>query len=197
IYQDGRFTQLKKQYHLPWSLSDNAVYTFCADREGGLWIGTYFGGINYYHPQNAFFERFIPLPGFNAISGNAVREITEDQYGNIWIGTEDAGLNKLDAGNHQFVHFKSGIKGTDIATNNIHGLLATGDTLWVGTFEHGLDLLHIKTGKIIRHYDAGGTDNALGNNFIVKIYKTRAGLIFLATGRGIYRYHASSGDFSL
>ncbi len=197
IYQNGLFSQLKKQYYLPWSLSDNAVYTFCTDREGGLWIGTYFGGINYYHPQNAFFERFIPLPGFNAISGNAVREITEDQYGDIWIGTEDAGLNKLETQTNRFIHFQSGKKGTDIATTNIHGLLASGDTLWVGTFQRGLDLLHIKTGKIIRHYDAGSGDNALDNNFIFKIYKTRAGTILLATGRGIYRYHPGSGDFSL
>lgn len=197
IYRDGVFSQLNKQYHLPWSLSDNAVYTFCADREGGLWIGTYFGGINYYHPQNTFFERFIPLPGFNSLSGNAVREITEDQYGNIWIGTEDAGLNKLETKTNRFIHFKSGKKGTDIATTNIHGLLASGDTLWVGTFEHGLDLLNIKTGKIIRHYDAGNRDNALANNFIFKIYKTRAGVILLATSRGIYRYHAESDNFSL
>lgn len=42
----GSTTNIKKQYNNPYSLSDNAVYTLCKDREGGIWAGTYFGGLN-------------------------------------------------------------------------------------------------------------------------------------------------------
>lgn len=41
-------THLEKNYSNPYSLSDNAVETICTDKEGGIWVGTYFGGINYY-----------------------------------------------------------------------------------------------------------------------------------------------------
>ena len=34
----------------PYSISDNAIYSILKDREGGMWIGTYFGGVNYYPP---------------------------------------------------------------------------------------------------------------------------------------------------
>ncbi len=36
-----KFTNLKKQFSDPYSLSDNAVYTLCKDREGGIWAGTF------------------------------------------------------------------------------------------------------------------------------------------------------------
>jgi Predicted periplasmic ligand-binding sensor domain len=36
----------------PSSLSDKFVYPIFKDREGGIWIGTYFGGVNYISPNN-------------------------------------------------------------------------------------------------------------------------------------------------
>ena len=33
---------------MPGSLSDNAIYSVYKDRDGGIWVGSYFGGVNYY-----------------------------------------------------------------------------------------------------------------------------------------------------
>lgn len=41
---DRSIIRLKKEYDNSYSISDNVVLTFCKDREGGLWIGTYFWG---------------------------------------------------------------------------------------------------------------------------------------------------------
>ena len=30
-----------------YALSDNAIYSLCCDKENGMWIGSYFGGVNY------------------------------------------------------------------------------------------------------------------------------------------------------
>ncbi|WP_350340309.1 two-component regulator propeller domain-containing protein [Paraflavitalea speifideaquila] len=70
-------------------MSDNAVYSLCKDKEGGIWAGTYFGGVNYYPHQYTSFQKFFPDNTLSTLSGNAVREICEDQYGHLWIGTED------------------------------------------------------------------------------------------------------------
>ncbi|NGM61530.1 histidine kinase [Sphingobacterium sp. SGG-5] len=189
-------TFLTREKDDPWSLADNAVYTFCKDQEGAIWVGTYFGGINYYSKTNTFFEKFFPKDIPNAISGYAVREIVADKYGKIWVGTEDGGLNRFDPKTTSFTNFKPSRQAGSIAHSNIHGLLATGDTLWIGTFEHGLDLLDIPTGKVFQHYNADDTRGALGNNFIFNILKTKRGNILLATGRGLYSYNPVTRSFS-
>ncbi|MGK6349854.1 ligand-binding sensor domain-containing protein [Parapedobacter sp. DT-150] len=196
----GYHTNLRKQRGDPWALSDNAVYTLCKDKEGGIWAGTYFGGINHYAVGNTFFEKFFPLDGLgdtNTISGNAVREICADRKGNLWIGTEDDGLNKLEVATGRVTNYRPTGDPQGLAYSNIHGLLVTGDTLWVGTFEHGLDLLDVNTGKVIRHYAAENQDGALQNNFIFNIYQTRKGRILLATGKGLYEYERLNRRFRL
>src|SRR5690606_15390208 len=181
----GAYTNLKKERGNPWSLSDNAVYTLCKDKENSIWAGTYFGGINHYAHANTFFEKFFPLGRGNTISGNAVRELCADQYGNLWIGTEDGGLNKMDIKTGHMTNYRSTGEPGSLAHSNIHGLLITGDTLWVGTFEHGLDLVDVRTGKVIQHYNAENRDGTLHNNFIFNICRTHSGRILLATGRGL------------
>lgn len=197
-YHDtGQHINLRKQRGNPWAISDNAVYTFYKDSEGGIWAGTYFGGINHYARDNTFFEKFFPMVGSNAIQGNAVREICMDGHGNLWIGTEDEGLNKLDMTTGLIANYQPTDHPQSLSYANIHGLLVTGDTLWVGTFERGLDMLDIPTGKVIRRYDSKNEDEGLHNNFIFNIYQTSTGQILLATGRGIYEYLQDSKRFKL
>jgi signal transduction histidine kinase/ligand-binding sensor domain-containing protein len=195
-HKDGNITHLQKQVGNPYALSDNAIYTLCADREGGIWTGTYFGGVNYYSPFASVFTKYFPGLQKNAISGSAIREICKDKNGNFWIGTEDAGLNKLDPRTGLFTsYFPNGQK-YSIAHSNVHALLPNGNQLWIGTFEHGLDIMNINTGLITKHYHAG-RGNSLRSNFILCLYKTREGIILVATTSGLYSYNAKSDDFDL
>jgi ligand-binding sensor domain-containing protein/signal transduction histidine kinase len=192
----GKYINLRKEYNNPYSISDNAVYTFCKDKEGGIWAGTYFGGINYYPKHPLSFTRYFPEKQKNSLSGNVVREIHQDRYGNLWIGTEDAGLNKLDTATGLFSSFQpTGSRGA-ISYTNIHGLLATGNELWIGTFEHGLDVMDIRTGKVIRHYSKDTGPNSIRSNFIYCIYQSPAGEIIIGTTIGAYRYNRATDDFT-
>ncbi|MBZ4191028.1 ligand-binding sensor domain-containing protein [Niabella beijingensis] len=192
----GRFTNLKKHYQNPYALTDNAVYSFCKDREGGIWIGTYFGGLNYYPKENPPFEKYFPGAGAGSIRGNAVREITADDSGHLWIGTEDAGLNKFDPATGTFINFKPTGKPSGIAHTNIHGLLHDGNRLWIGTFEHGLDVMDLRTGNVIHHFTAGPGPNDLKSNFIHSLYKTSDNRIWAGTSNGIYIYNEKKGNFT-
>lgn len=185
-----RFTNLKKSYNNPYSLSDNAIYTLTTDTEGGVWMGTYFGGINYYPKPYTPFNKYFPKVGENSISGNAVREIHQDQYGKIWIGTEDAGLNRFDPVTGEFWN----IPQKNLSHYNIHGILPLDDELWVGTFEHGLDILDIQTGRRLRHYESSNT-RSLNSDFIIDIFKSSEGTIYLLTSSGIYSYEPLHDDF--
>ncbi|MEJ7768380.1 MAG: two-component regulator propeller domain-containing protein [Chitinophagaceae bacterium] len=195
--EKGNFTNLRKQYNNPYSLSDNAVYTFCKDREGGIWVGTFFGGVNYYPKQYMAFEKFFPKVAENSISGNAVREICADSSGNLWIGTEDAGLNQLQLKNKKFTHFTPIVGKPSISNTNIHGLMVLNEKLWIGTFKRGLDVMDIKTRQVIKHYYARGKLNSLNSDFIHSIISTSSGKILIGTDRGLYFYNEAVDDFML
>jgi ligand-binding sensor domain-containing protein len=190
-------TNLQKKYNDPYSISDNAVYSFCKDKEGGIWASTYFGGMNYYPKPYTPFKKYFPVTNENSLSGNVIREIHQDKYGKIWIGTEDAGLNKFDTATGIFSHYQPTGKKGSISYSNIHGLLINEDELWIGTFEHGLDIMNIKTGKIIRHYAAGPGDHDLKSNFIYWITRDKNGEILLGTTVGAYIYNRQTDGFSL
>lgn len=188
---------LKKEFFNPYALSDNAVYSLCRDFEGGIWAGTYFGGVNYYPKPYTPFEKFFPGNGKKSISGNAVREICQDNFGNLWIGTEDAGLNKLNPQTGQITQFKPTGEKTSISYPNIHGLLARNQHLWIGTFEHGLNIMDIPTGKIIRQYPERTNTKELKSNFIVTLLESRAGKVYAGTRRGLYTYNDRTASFEI
>jgi signal transduction histidine kinase/ligand-binding sensor domain-containing protein len=192
----GKFQNLRKKFLDPYSLSDNAVYMLYKDNEGGIWAGTYFGGINYYPRQYLTFKKYFPDQSKQSISGSAVREICEDKFGNLWIGTEDAGISKVSNETNEITHYMPTGKPGSISNSNIHGLLAVGNDLWVGTFERGLDIIDIKTGKVRKHYRSGPGPNDLKSDFIVTLLQTRAGAIYLGTSYGVYRYNAAEDNFT-
>jgi len=192
----GQATNLHKKFLDPYSLSDNAVYSLCKDSEGGVWAGTFFGGVNYYSKQYSSFQKYYPDNSKNSISGSAPREICQDPYNNIWIGTEDAGLNKLDIKTGAITHFMPSGAPTDIAHTNIHGLLSVGNELWIGTFEHGLDVMDIRTGKVIRHYMAGPGPHDMKSHFVLSLIRTADGNLALGTSNGAYTYNKKTGNFT-
>jgi len=192
----GQSINLHKEYHNQYSISDNAVYAFYKDKEGGIWATTYFGGINYYPKQPITFQKYFPDKDKNSITGNVVREVHEDKNGNLWIGTEDAGLNKLNTITGLFKNFMPTGSAQDVSYTNIHGILPTGNELWIGTFEHGLDVMDLKTEKIIRHYSKGSDSNSLKSNFIYCLYQSAEGEIMIGTTVGAYFYNRIKNNFS-
>lgn len=185
---------IQKERDNPYSLTDNVIYTLYKDKESSIWLGTFFGGINYYSVEYNQFQRYFPHKGMNNLSGNLVHEICSDKNGNIWVGTEDAGLNKLDPRTGTVKQFTPNGKGS-ISYRNIHGLLAYENELWIGTYEHGLDVMDLKTEKIVRHYEANTGPGSLKGNFIVTLYKTKSNEILIGTWNGLMKYNKQTDTF--
>ena len=188
------FEHLTQKTGDSYSLSDNAVYSLTVDREGGVWAGTYSGGLNYApHPYSSFEKYYSGQGGKSALYGNVVREVCQDKYGNLWIGTEDGGLNELNPVTGHIRQYMASNKPTDISYPNIHALLAFGDTMLIGTFEHGMDIFNLKTDKVIGHFpektSTPGKRSVLKSNFIVTLGRTREGVIYVGTRLGLYRFY--------
>lgn len=170
-----------------YSLTDNAIYSLCKDKEGGIWVGTYFGGINYFPNHLMRFEKFFPKPDAGSIHGSVVREMVQDRYGKIWIGTEDKGLSQFDPVKQVFKNFSK-------TPANIHGLLADGNNLYIGSFENGLYVLDIPTNTIRQHHIAY-SNNGLRSNYINILYKTLQEDIWVCTSSGIYNFNPKTQQF--
>jgi signal transduction histidine kinase/ligand-binding sensor domain-containing protein len=186
--------QVKKEFQNPFTISDNAVYSLCMDKESGIWVGTYFGGLNYYPKPKAIFTKWLPGEGDTRLSGQVVREICKDENGNLWVGTEDGGLNKINSTTGAIEKFIADGKPGSICYPNIHGLLIHNQQLWIGTFEHGLDVMELNTGKIVAHYPKAGFQS-MKSTFFVVLYQTTGGEILAGTRRGLYKFDKNSKQF--
>ncbi|MBW1726687.1 MAG: response regulator [Deltaproteobacteria bacterium] len=123
-------------------LNDNAVYSILCDRAGDIWIGTYFGGINYYITQNQF-NIYTYGTGSTHLSGKVARQMTEDGKGNLWIALEDGGLNRLDMNTGQISHYLSEYIMDTWKYANVHTLLLNDNKLWIGKFASGLSCYEV------------------------------------------------------
>ena len=171
----------------PFSLSDNPLYCLFQDRDGGMWAGSYFGGVNYLPNTYPLFERFVPQGNMH---GRRVREIVQDRDGRIWIGTEDEGLNYMNPLTGEIKYVAESEK-----FPNIHGLCVDGDRLWVGTFSYGLRVIDTRTQRVVRTFMASNAPGALRDNTILSISRAPDGSIYLGTIRGLCRYNASTDRF--
>ena len=180
----------------PFSLSNNAVRFLYRDREGGIWAGTFYGGVNYLPQQNKAFEKFYPtgLPG--SLSGNVVREIRADSYGKIWLGTEDAGLIRMDPMTGFFSSYY-GTNSSRVNSRNTQGLLIDNDELWAGTYDNGIYVLNPKTGNIKHHFTVKDPGNGLKTNSFITFLKTVGGTVYAGSASGLYRFNRETASFSL
>ncbi|MCC9063693.1 hybrid sensor histidine kinase/response regulator transcription factor [Flavobacterium piscisymbiosum] len=186
---------LKKNYNDPYAISDNAAYSITIDKENGIWIGTYFGGINYHQKQYTQFKKYFPQKGQNSISGSAIREIHKDDKGDLWIGTEDAGLNRFNPKTQQFTSYLPNGSKNGVSYYNIHALMPRKDKIWVGTFEHGLDVLDRNTGAVLKHYSANNPSSGLRSNFIFSFYQNKKDKLIVITTMGLYKYNEQNDNF--
>lgn len=186
----AQFIHLRASLYDSYSLSDNAIYALYKDREEGLWIGSYFGGVDYYPRQYTYFAKYYPKNIANSLHGKRVREFCRADDGTLWIGTEDGGLNHFNPKTKEFHFFEPSAGFT-----NIHGLCMDGSHLWVGTFSKGLRVIDTRTGAVLRTYTEGHTSHSLNDNSIFSICRTSAGEIYLGTLFGLLRYNRTQDNF--
>jgi signal transduction histidine kinase/ligand-binding sensor domain-containing protein/DNA-binding response OmpR family regulator len=174
-----KITHLRSIGGDPYSLSDNAIYAIYKDREEGMWIGSYFGGVNYCPKEYAYFNKVYPRAE-DAPMGKRVREFCPDTDGTLWIGTEDKGLVHYDPVTGRLTPLRlPGI------FHNVHGLCVDGRYLWVGNFSRGIHRVDL-TSRQVKSY--GGTD-------IFSICHTRSGDLWVGTTTGLLRYDREADSF--
>lgn len=179
----------------PASLSNRFVYPIVKDREGGIWIGTYYGGINYLPPNPGQFDGYACSSYANSVGGNIIGRFCEDAHGNIWIASDDGGLSCWLPGEGRFVNYMPRQGTNSLSYHNVHALCLDGDDLWIGTYTGGLNVLNTRTG-VFRHYaNMEGDTTSLDGSSLYAAFKDREGRMWVASMSGVNLYNRREDNF--
>lgn len=176
------------------SLSSYMIYAIAQDKDGGLWIGTHAGGVNYLPENHTDFENFYPTSGSNELSGKIVRDMGEDTRGNIWIATEDKGLNRYDPKSGRFEQYTA--DNGKIESNSVTACATHKHLLMVGYLGKGFDVIDMRSGARINHMSRADDSTALRDNTVMSIYADSRDRVWIGTPLRLQRYDPDTRRFS-
>jgi len=192
LYQFNTLTEVFTKIESPSDfrgLSDRTIYDIFQDKEGGFWISTYLGGINYLAKQTKSFEYYYPsFEPSGKTSGKVINAFSEDTDRNIWIGGQD-GLRILNSNTHTIKEYPS-------ANWDIYSLLMDGNNLWVGTLGNGVKIIDTKTDKVTQYLHYRHLSNSICSNEVLSLYRDSKNNIYVGTSWGMCRYNRETNDFT-
>ena len=164
------------------------VYAVMADAEGGFWIGTFYGGVDYISPVGKRFEAFTNESG---LTGNVISHFCEDHEGRVWIASDDGGLMCYSPQERRFADYPHR---STLAQQNVHALCLHGEELWIGTYTNGVMRLDLAKGTLqtFTHTDSL---RSLDNSSSYAICNDSKGRIWVATMEGLNRYDRENQNF--
>jgi signal transduction histidine kinase/ligand-binding sensor domain-containing protein/DNA-binding response OmpR family regulator len=171
-------------------LSDQSIYAILKDKEGGFWISTYLGGINYLAQQTKKIEYYYPVYHSTQAIGKVINRFYEDKNRNIWVASQNE-LRVLDNKTQTIETY------TLPGTYDIRALLVDDDHLWIGTFGDGLKVIDLKTKKLKEYRHQQQIPNTICSNDVLSLYKDKSGNIYVGTTWGMCLYNRESDDFSI
>lgn len=176
-------------------LSHLSIWSLLCDQQGTLWIGSYFGGINYFNPDNLIFQEYsTALNGQQGLSSSIIGKMLEDKNHNLWICTDGGGLNKYNPQIKTFTWYKSNKNANSLSHNNVKAIYydPNSDVLWIGTHFGGLNKLDLKTEHFTHYLSKEGDPESLPSNIVRDIIPYQNQLI-LATYNGICLFDPATG----
>lgn len=165
------------------SLSNNSIYSVYPTKDNIIWIGTYWGGVNYSSPYNSAFHIYRTNK-VSDVNNNIISVVKEDVAHNLWIGTEGGGLN--------YLNIRTGTVTAYVNKPNDPGSIASDlikvvyidkeNTVWIGTHGGGLNKFE---GSRFSHYLYGKNDPATLNSEIISLYEDDNERLWTGTQNGL------------
>lgn len=175
-------------------LSDDKILTMFNDKNNNLWIGTFYGGLNFLSseeknkiPRLAKFVIYNPSSSKNSISGTTIMALSQDSFGNIWIGTFGNGLDKFNPANNIFTNFKHNpININSLADNDVLSLsVDRSGIIWAGShLGAGITMIWLNRSKFNLYSHKPDNTNSLSDNVVWSIYKDENNILWVGTYRG-------------
>jgi signal transduction histidine kinase/ligand-binding sensor domain-containing protein len=174
--------KIEAPYPLPATARQSAPLKLLRDRDGGLWIGTQYGGLVHVHQGRS--DVFSQSDG---LSGDDAWNFFEDREGNIWVATE----NGLD----RFRGFAVAAFSEKQGLSKVGAILAARDgSIWAGTDD---GLRRWDQGQIIAYRERAQrkphapaivreiVGSGLPDHFLSSLFEDARGRIWISTLGGV------------
>ena len=168
------------------SLSNKFVYPVMIDTEGGLWVGTYYGGVNYAMPVASQFAQTTNVKGMDTGEDFVVSCFAQDPDGSIWVGSDNAGLSHVLSGGESVSFPRS--RGW-----NVHSIWADEGSVWVGTYGGGIMRIDKKSNAIRNYSYSSGLDDSS----VYAIMRDSHGRLWAATSSAFFTYSDQTDRFDM
>ncbi len=195
---DGyEFTVFLNQPDDPGSISDVRISCLYETMDGTLWIGTLFGGLNWYNRELEKFDFLrYSSPDKNIEDIDRINCISETPDSLMWLGT-NYGLVRFDKTNFKgktYIHIPD--EPNSLRSNIINFLYCDTDGfLWIAT-DNGLNKYDYKNEKFTHYLNIGSDSSSLSNNRVNHISESRNGILWISTQVGLNMFNKNTGVFT-
>lgn len=175
-------------------LNHSSIYSLYKDRSGTIWVGSYYGGVNYFNPdRSTSFHYDYQTSGHKDLFYSYIGDMVQDRDGRLWISTDGGGLSAVDR-DWELVDYYTADDRNTIPHNNIKSLCYDSgrNLLYIGTHLGGLCRLDL-TNKVFYRYDDRNRRNP--GNIIYRIRKWQD-RIFVSARNGMFVLKPDSDRFS-
>lgn len=187
VYKDGTISLYNARNN---NLPHTSIYDLYEDRNSGIWIGTWSGGICYYSQFKNQFINYRHNNNTTSLSNNIVSSFAESPSNQVYVGTEVGGINLFNKKDKTFqvIPLEENLRDANIKCQafDIYG------GYWVGTNKNGL-WYKAPGKKNFRNFRKGADDgNHVSFDEIYDLQATNEGVWIATHGGGVNFYNFST-----
>ena len=171
-------------------LSQSSVIAIYQDSPGQMWFATR-DGLNRYDGSSIRVFRNDPKDTLS-ICNNDILSIEGDKTGYLWIGTYN-GLNCYNPSTNIFKHYFHGNGKNTLSNNTIWDIKEIKNEIWIAT-AGGISIFNKATQQFTTVSHNSKNNTSLPNNFVVNIFETKKGAIWVGTSKGLCQLISRKGS---
>lgn len=175
-------------------LNHPSIFALYKDVAGTIWVGSYYGGVNYFSPQHDSFVHYDYAANINTYY-SYIGEIVIDKNDHVWLSTDGGGITCVDKKWNTLRQFTAG-GGNSIPHNNIKSISydEKNNSLYVGTYLGGLSRYDLDTQRFYNYWKQGNRSPDMPDGIVyhIKMWKDQ---LYISAHNGFFRLDTHTQKF--
>jgi len=198
---DGyKYKLFKSNFSDSTTLSENRVFDICEDKDGSLWVATYFG-VSKYHRASENFSRFNITDKSKTYFDNFILQVKVDKGGRVWAKRTSSGLYLLDPKTKKFEQLLINKNySADLSDNNIiDSYIDKSGTMWFCVnnekTHNTLYSYNYESKGVTAYIHKSADPSSLSPTPLRKLFKDSKGNIWIGLENGLDKLDVTTGKF--